>query len=204
MTFALIPACGKSTRMGRPKLALPLGDQSVLELVVRALREAGVDRILVVVGPHVPELVPLAEAARAHVLLLTDETPDMRATVEAGLRWVEEQWHPEADDAWLLVPGDHPTLEAGVVRQLLKAHAQHPSYSIVIPTNQGKRGHPTLIAWRHVQGIRQRSPGEGLNVYLRYHAVHTLELALDDEAIVSDMDTPEDYQRLQHRQRREV
>jgi CTP:molybdopterin cytidylyltransferase MocA len=55
-----------------------------------------------------------------------------------------------------------------------------------------------------VQGIRQRSPGEGLNVYLRYHAVHTLELALDDEAIVSDMDTPEDYQRLQHRQRREV
>jgi len=26
MNFAVVPACGQSTRMGRPKLALPLGE----------------------------------------------------------------------------------------------------------------------------------------------------------------------------------
>src|SRR5207237_3552168 len=55
--LALIPAAGKSTRMGRPKLALPLGGRTVLEHVVAALRDAGVEHVLVVVGPHVPELV---------------------------------------------------------------------------------------------------------------------------------------------------
>src|SRR5262245_57591678 len=79
-TLALIPAGGKSTRMGRPKLALPLGSHSVLELVIGALRLARIETILVVVGPHVHELVPLARAAGAEVLLLTEETADMRAT----------------------------------------------------------------------------------------------------------------------------
>ena len=40
MIFALIPAAGKSTRMGRPKLALPLGEKTVLEHVIAALRQA--------------------------------------------------------------------------------------------------------------------------------------------------------------------
>src|SRR5262249_42126737 len=119
-TFALIPAAGKSTRMGRPKLALPLGKRSVLEGVIGALHEAGVERILVVVGPHVSELVPLAEAAGAAVLRLAEETKDMRATVEHGWRWIEEHWRPSEEDYWLLVPADHPALDAAVVRHLLQ------------------------------------------------------------------------------------
>ncbi len=199
MIGALIPAGGQSTRMGRPKLALQLGGRSVLERVVGALREAGVEQILVVVGPHVPELMPLAEAAGAHVLLLPSATPDMRTTVEKGLHWIEEHWRPQADDAWLLVPADHPTLESQVVRQLLQAHVQHPEYSILIPTYQGKRGHPTLVGWRHVEGIRNLAVDQGLNTYLRGHAQETLEVAVDDPEILSDLDTPADFERLRRR-----
>ena len=35
MIFAVIPAAGKSTRMGRPKLALPLEGDTVLGAVIR-------------------------------------------------------------------------------------------------------------------------------------------------------------------------
>src|SRR5205823_5578166 len=123
MTFAVIPAAGKSARMGRPKLALPLGGRTVLERVVASLREAGVEHVLVVIGPHVPQLAALAERAGAHVLQLAEETPDMRATVEAGLRWLEERFHPAPDDRWLLVPADHPTLNPLLVRLLLRERA---------------------------------------------------------------------------------
>src|SRR5262245_14721935 len=118
MIFGLIPAAGHSRRMGRVKLALPLGSRSVLGHVVTSLKQARVAEVLVVVGPHVPELVPLAESAGAHVLLLAEETPHMRATVERGLQWLQDRLHPKVDDAWLLVPGDHPTLEVGVVQAL--------------------------------------------------------------------------------------
>jgi CTP:molybdopterin cytidylyltransferase MocA len=183
--------------MGRPKLALPLGGGTVLGHVVAALRGGGAGPVLVVVGPHVPELAPLAEAAGASACLLAEETADMRATVEAGLRWLEEKFNPRPEDDWLLAPGDHPTLESGVVRQLLQVRAAHPGASIFIPTFGGRRGHPALIAWRHVAGIRSLPSGQGLNAYLRRPAAETVELPVATASVLCDLDTPEDYERLQ-------
>jgi molybdenum cofactor cytidylyltransferase len=196
MIMALIPAAGKSSRMGRPKLTLPLGDRSILEHVLEALRRAGIEHILVVAGPHVPELVSLAETAGAHALLLAEETPDMRATVECGLNWLEGHCHPRGDDQWLLIPADHPALDEAVVRQLLHARQLRADCSIVIPTFQGQRGHPALIDWKHSSGIRTFPEGMGLNAYLRRHASETLELPVDVPGILVNLDTPEDYERL--------
>jgi molybdenum cofactor cytidylyltransferase len=196
MIFAVIPAAGHSVRMGRPKLTLPLGDRTVLERVVGSLRAADVEHVLVVIGPHVTQLAPLAEGAGAHVLLLPEQTPEMRATVEAGLRWLEERFHPRPDDAWLLVPADHPTLDPLLVRMLIWERAETPGASIVVPTYNGRRGHPTLIDWKHVAGMRALPPGEGLNVYLRRHTNETREVPVESSDVLCDLDTPDDYEHL--------
>ena len=194
--FALIPAAGHSTRMGRPKLALPFGGSTVLECVIAALRTGGVERILVVCGPRAPELVPLALNGGAQVLVLTEPTPDMRATIEHGLAWAEHEWRPSPEDAFLLVPADHPTIDSEVVRRLTETGLASRSRSIAIPTYQGKRGHPTLIAWKHVSGIRSLPPDVGLNRYLRGHAAETVELLVESDSVLIDLDTPEDYELL--------
>jgi molybdenum cofactor cytidylyltransferase len=171
----------------------------VLEHTVGAFRRAGVGHVLVVVGPHVPELVPPAEAAGAHVCRLPQETADMRSTVEQGLRWLEEHFRPGAEDAWLLAPADHPTLSADVVRQLLQARADHPERSVFVPTWEGRRGHPALIGWKHVAGIRAHPAGEGLNTYLRRCAAEVLEVPAASADVLCDLDTPADYERLRRR-----
>jgi molybdenum cofactor cytidylyltransferase len=199
MIYALIPAAGKSVRMGQPKLALRLGGQTVLEHVIDALRQGGVDHVLVVVGPHVSELAPVAEKAGAEVLLMPQETHDMRATVERGLCRLEERYHPNSLDYWLLIPGDHPTLDPAVVRRLIQEQEKNPRYSIFIPTYRGRRGHPALIGWKHIAAIRQISAGQGLNVYLRQQDRETLEVPVGTAEALFDLDTPEDYKRLQKR-----
>ena len=82
----VIPAAGLSKRMGRPKLGLPWGGSTVLERVIASVRAGGIEHILVVLGPASGGLRHLAERAGASVLLLDQETPDMRTTVLAGLR----------------------------------------------------------------------------------------------------------------------
>ncbi len=196
MIFAVVAAAGRGSRMGRPKLSLPLGGRTVLEHVVAALRQGGVDEVLAVVGPHDPALAPAAEAAGASVLTLAEPTPDMRTTVELGLRWLESRFHPRPDDAWLLVPADHPALDADVVRRLCEAYAAQPSRSIVVPVHGGRRGHPTLIAWRHVAGVLAHPGGKGINDYLRSQQEQILELPAPSAAVLWDLDTPEDYERL--------
>jgi molybdenum cofactor cytidylyltransferase len=195
-TFGLIPAAGKSARMGQPKLLLPLGPRTVLEHVVAAVRAGGVADVLVVVAPESTELAVTAERSGAHVLRLAKATDDMRATCVCGLDWIEAHWMPHPGDGWLLLPADHPTSRPQIVRALLDAATQHPKHSIIVPVWQGRRGHPVWLSWRHVDAIRTRPAGQGLNAFVREWTAETLELAWDDAEILRDLDTPEDYRRL--------
>jgi molybdenum cofactor cytidylyltransferase len=197
-TFALIPAAGKSRRMGRSKLSLPLweGGGTVLEAVIAAVRAAGVDEILVVLGPDSQDLAALAAKVAASVLVLAADTPDMRATVEQGLQCLEQRHRPQPDDGWLLLPADHPCVEPDLIRQLLMARLQQPDRSIIVPTYHGQRGHPVWIGWRHVSAIRGFAPKTGLNTFLRQQADVTLELEVQHPSVLWDLDTPEDYERL--------
>jgi molybdenum cofactor cytidylyltransferase len=196
MRFAVLPAAGKSSRMGRPKLALPLGERTLLEHVIAALRRAEVEHVLVVLGPHLRELAMLAVNAGASVHQLTEETAGMRATVEQGLLWLEQRFSPRPDEAWLLVPADLPALVPEVVAALEEARKSHPNYSLFLPTYRGRRGHPLALAWHHVTGIRAHPAGEGLNGYVRGHDAELLEVPVESEFILRDIDTPSDYERL--------
>lgn len=184
--------------MGQPKLLLPLGDSTVLERVVSAFRSAGVGHVLVVIGPHVSELVPIARDAGAIPILLDEPTPDMRATIEAGLAWAERKWKPAPTDGWFLSPADHPTLSAGVIRQLIEEWSNHDA-SILVATHRAQRGHPTLIEWQHVAPIRTMPSNWGPNTYLRQQKGSLREVEIDDPGILTDLDTPEDYQALTNR-----
>ena len=199
MIRALIPAAGHSARMGRPKLALPLGGRTVLERVIDALREAEIESILVVTAPHSAGLAPMAESAGATVLRLPQSTPDMRATIEAGLHCLEQTLRPTMNDAILLVPADHPALDADVIRSLRSEWLKHPECSIAVPTHAGARGHPAIIGWRHVPGIRAFDKDRGLNAYLRQFAAETLEVPVDSPDVLVDLDTRQDYERLRKR-----
>lgn len=199
MIHALIPAGGQSTRMGQPKLLLPLGGYTVIEHLVTRLRDAGLERILVVAPPDLPKVGELAEAAGGTAFILPQPTAGMRETVEAGLAWIEYHWRPAQENAWLLQPGDHPFLRREVIRALQDAWQAHPERKIFVPTCNGPRGHPTLIGWSHVVGIRAFPAGQGLNAYLRSHAEATLEVPVEHEEILWNLDTPADYERLRNK-----
>jgi molybdenum cofactor cytidylyltransferase len=195
-TFGLIPAAGKSVRMGMPKLMLPLGGTTILERVVRAIRTGGVEDVVVVIGPGNNELRAAGEAAGAHVLALEADTGSMRETCLQGLAWLESRFGPREDDGWLLLPADHPTVGPDIVRALLAAAAEHPERSIIVPVHQERRGHPVWLRWHSLSAIRAIPPDQGLNAFIRSHADQMLQLPWTDPAILLDLDTPEDYHRL--------
>lgn len=182
--------------MGQPKLSLPVAGRTVLEWVIAAFQQAQVTEILVILAPHTAALAALADRCGAKTLLLPAATPDMRATIQAGLDYLEQQYHPAATDRWFLLPADHPTLDAALVRSLLQAAAAEPAATILLPTFQGRRGHPVLLRWSHVPAIRQWPLQQGLNSYLRQKWEETYELPVSSAAILWDLDTPDDYERL--------
>jgi molybdenum cofactor cytidylyltransferase len=195
-TFGLIPAAGKSSRMGQPKLLLPLAGQSILEHVVSSVRAGGVAEVLVIVAPGDRVLREMAERSGAHVLQLAEDTPHMRQTCQQGLDWLEARFHPRADDGWLLLPADHPTCGPELVRAVLDAALAQRDRSIFLPVFQGKRGHPVWLRWELIAALRALPAEQGLNTLIRDNADRTLELPWASDEILRDLDTPEDYRQL--------
>jgi molybdenum cofactor cytidylyltransferase len=193
MIAAVVPAAGRSSRMGRPKLALPVGGRPMLERVIAALLEGGASPVVVVTGLHDPSLAPLARAAGADVCELAAATPDMRTTVEHGLRWLEERYRPRPEDAFLLTPADMPFLDKHTVRSLCDKWQSRGAASILLPTYGGRRGHPALIAWRHVEPINALPADIGVDVYLRKWTDEVGDVIIQSEAEMTDVDTAEDY-----------
>jgi molybdenum cofactor cytidylyltransferase len=197
MIAAIVPAAGRSERMGRPKLILPIGGQSVIARVASALRAGGADPVVVVVPPADVAGAPAlaAEAARAGACVVVAEPPppDMRASVERGLDHLA-RIAPSPPATFLLAPGDSPGITGELVARIAARAYAEPD-AIVIPQAQGRRGHPIALPWSLAAEIRGLPHDVGINTLVARHAARVVTLDVADPAALADLDTPDDYRR---------
>ncbi|TAK92798.1 MAG: nucleotidyltransferase family protein [Verrucomicrobia bacterium] len=190
MICAVVLAAGRSERMGTQKLLLPLGGKPVIARIVDELRQSSHDRIVVVVGRD-GEKVRHALAGRDVTFATNpDFNGDMLSSIRCGLRATL----PDCEAA-LIVLGDQPNLTAQLVEKLTRAFADMPG-KIIVPANGGHRGHPLLIPTRLAAELLTGYEKTGLRGLLDAHAAEVCRIEVADSALLEDMDTPEDYQRL--------
>ncbi len=196
-SFAVVPAAGRSSRMGRHKLLLPWGNATVIESVLSRWQQSQVDRIVVVVRQNDLELIRICRQAGAEVVVPSRDPEQMKTSVQIALRHIEQQYAPCDSDAWLLAPADMPELSANVADRLLQVYSDCPA-AILAPTYNDRRGHPVLFSWRVQREVHQLSAGEGVDSVLRRNEVY--ELQCPSIEIHQDLDTPADYDKACSRQ----
>jgi CTP:molybdopterin cytidylyltransferase MocA len=196
MIAALVPAAGRSARMGRPKLLLRFGAETLIHRVVTALREGGADRVIVVAPPaDVPEGPPVAAAARragAEVVVPPARPADMRCSVELGMARLASAHQPVLV---AIAPGDTPAITPELVRRLLDTAVSQPG-RLVVPCFGAKRGHPLVLPWDLATEIPDLPMGTGINALLRRHADRIVTVEVDDASVAADLNTPEDLERF--------
>ena len=185
---ALVPAAGMSTRMGSPKQLLPFGGKTVLQTVVDTLLDANLDGILVVLG-HRADAVRESLAERPVLFHLNpDYRKGMFSSILCGLSVLGK-----SADAALIALGDQPNVRARVVRKVATAYRKG-DWGIVVPVCRGKRGHPALVDLdRYLSEIRSLTGEDGLKPVMRGHPDDTLEVEVEDDGVLRDIDTPEEY-----------
>lgn len=191
--FAIVPAAGHSRRMGQPKLLLPFGRTTVIERVLAAWLGSGVSEVVTVVRQNDTELGAVCRAAGATVVVPVVDPPDMKASILAGLDFLQEHRQPSPLDCWLAAPADAPRMRTAVIDQLLRAFAG-AGQGILVPTFRGRRGHPVLLPWALAAAVSALDTRQGINALLDQHQVTELELG--DGTVLDDLDTPGDYRRL--------
>lgn len=191
---AVILAAGLSSRMGSSKPLLTLGDRSLLGHCRVLFAGCGVTDLLAVVGHRAEEV----GAECVSLGLSAVENPDYRSGMFSSVRRAVSAL-PAGIEAFFMLPVDIPLVRPATVRSLLEAFAAGGN-AVLFPTFTGRRGHPPLIPAGLIPPILAHDGDGGLELLLgRYPG---REIAVWDEGILLDADTPEDLQRLRERQGR--
>ena len=193
--YAIIPAAGKSERMGRSKLMLPWPtpaqpDGLLIDSVLRAWTSSCVTRIVVVVRA---DDEPLAAACRRWpVTLLQPEKPpiDMKASVQLAVSFLNDVYQPGATSRCFVAPADLPALTHEIIDCL--AATPFDSERIVVPSFGSRQGHPALLPWTMMSEVLTLADDQGIDQIVKRHDKTTISFPAAN--LVDDIDTPDEYE----------
>lgn len=190
MITAIILAAGKSERIGRPKPLLPTADGTpFLAAILETMTGTAVDEVRVVVGHEAEQVIDLGGLVR-HVIVHNREFErGMLSSVQAGIRAL-----PPGTTAFLVWPVDQPLVRADTVDRIIDAWKRRHAL-VVVPTRQGKRGHPTLFSAKLSAELLRAPEDEGARAVVHAHEKSLVEVEVDDPGILTDIDTPQEYRK---------
>lgn len=188
MIAAIVLAAGQSRRMGQNKLLLPYGAATVIETIVDEIAACPQVRDLVVVTGHERERIEAQLSPRRVRCVFNPDyaRADMLVSIQTGLRALTS-----SVDAALIVLGDQPRLRRDIVQRVIEA--AEPD-RLIIPSFKMKRGHPILIPRAMWPAILALPPQAMLRDLIHAHAEHIRYVIVDDDSVLRDIDTPDDYQ----------
>jgi len=205
----LVLSAGYSSRMGRFKPLLPIGDLTAIERVIETLKKSDIENILVVTGHNKELLEPILERNRVNYVYNEEYSEGMFSSIKAGIRWYcpqaaevsehESRSNENKDtdniECFLLMLVDSPLIPSEVIKLIVEKHKEVPE-SFIVPCYRGKKGHPLLIPAIVTNEILSYEGEGGLKAITNRYEDKLIKIEVKNEAVVLDMDTPESYLEL--------
>lgn len=183
---AIIPAAGRSRRMGHDKQLIDIGGKPMLGHVVETLLGAGVAQVVVVTRRTIADQLGLHATPHVVVAFNEDESTEMIDSVRIGLNAIEN-----VPTGILVCPGDLPRLTIGDANACIDTFAKQPD-RIIIANCHGRRGHPLIIPYSLLPFIHSAACDEGLHRLRLAHADLVQAVECMSDGVLHDADTPGD------------
>lgn len=188
--WAIILAAGASTRMKRQKLLLPYNGRTIIQTVVENAAQSVNSNILVVLGSHREQIQEQIVNYQVKFCVNENYLDGMLSSAICGFRAL-----PASANAALIFLGDQPQIPSEVAGLVIETWLQSKK-GIVMPTFNGKRGHPVLIETQYKTEIEKLDPNKGLRTLSEKFKDDVIEVECDVAEILRDIDTPEEYEEI--------
>ncbi|MBC8161274.1 MAG: nucleotidyltransferase family protein [Roseiflexaceae bacterium] len=188
---AIILAAGASSRMGQPKQLLDWGGQPLVRAVASVALSARLDSVVVVVGAAGQRVAATLDGLPVRVVLNAAYATGQASSLHAGIAAL-----PAEIEAALVLLGDQPFVGVQIIDALVQAWRES-SAQIVAPSFGGQRGNPVLFDQRVFQELREVQGDQGARAIIQANQERVLLLPFAQLRPLEDIDTPEDYQRIQ-------
>lgn len=184
---AVVLMAGQSSRMGdENKLLLKLGEQTIASHCLSNLKQAGIEKILVVTGYQSGALHREIEDYGVESIHNDRYHEGMGTSIALAFG------QPTVSDwkAALVVLGDMPLIEVSTLERLQSESLAHPN-QIIVPTINQRRGQPVIFPSSFFDGLQQCKGDVGGKWILQTHQNRVHNVDVFDQGVLLDIDSPE-------------
>ncbi len=191
----LLLAAGSSRRMGKEnKLLTDVDGTAMVTRVAKQITASQAEGLMVVTG-HEKDQVELALKNYATGFVHNPDFADgLSTSLKTGLRAL-----PDNIDGAIVCLGDMPLVKAEHIDQLIRAFDPVEGRSICVPVHGRKRGNPVVWSKRFITEILSVTGDIGARHLLEEHADQVIEVAIEQDGVLFDIDTPDRLVELKKR-----
>lgn len=190
---SIILAAGASRRLGTPKQLVSYRGEALLTHTLRAVREAGGDPILVVLGANSGLISSTLDLSDVQTVLNPLWQQGIATSIRAGMKALLRE-EPLARAVMLLVC-DQPSVSATHLKLLIDTHTASASELIVASQYAGVAGIPAIFPASQFSRLQSLTGDTGARQILRAPNGPMLTIALEGGEM--DIDEPEDLKSLE-------
>jgi molybdenum cofactor cytidylyltransferase len=183
---AVVLAAGSSRRMGRNKLLLDLGGQSVLRTAARAAVDAGLQPVTVVLGHEAERVAAELAGLPCRTVVNPDHLRGVATSLHAGVKSL-----PPESSALVVVLGDMPFVTAAMIRSLVERY-QATGARVVVSRYGDVEAPPTLFDRSVFPELLSVGGDRCARVVARRHESEGAVMAWPAGAL-RDLDVADDY-----------
>ncbi len=187
---AILIAAGKSTRMGCPKALMTWHEETLLSYQIKSLIEAGVNKVVVVLGHNSDQLKPyVIETDNVRCVVNEQYSLGKITSIKAGLKSIDNE-----TEAILILAVDQPRTPA-IISEIIASHRSMNAL-ITSPRYDGHGGHPLIFSVRLKKNLEEiTEENQGVREIFQFHLGKINHVAIDSPMISLDMNTTEVYNR---------
>lgn len=190
----MLLAAGRGTRLGgRPKCLLKLDGVPLILRLLAALRDGGVDEVVVVLGHYADRIAPLLEGLTITVVHNPDPDVGPVSSQRLGLAALVG-----AHDAVVVALADQPMIEAADIAALIDAWVARPAGAQVVHPRVGAdRGNPVIVSAAVRSQVLAAPPDVGCRQWQAAHPAAVAPYITANRHYLVDVDTPADLARVE-------
>jgi molybdenum cofactor cytidylyltransferase len=190
MLTAVILAAGESKRMGSPKALLPYHDRTFLQHLLDITVHPKIGKQTIVLGAGSEEIIERTGIDRAMTVVNPDWANGQLSSIQAAIRSLEL----DSTDGVLLCLVDQPLITSALVNEILDAFYR-TGKSIVLPTYEGRRGHPVIFSSKLFAELLAAPLETGARAVVWKHPKEVEEVPTEEEGAVLNLNDPATFLR---------
>jgi len=187
---AIVLAAGRSSRMPANKLLTLLDGKPVVRRTVEAVCASQAEPVIVVTGHAADRIRDTVAELSVTITENVRFTDGLSTSLISGVNSL-----PDGIDGFVVALGDMPFVPPTVIDAMIAAFEEPAAGRIVVPVYGGRRGNPVLWPMPLRDEFYRLSGDRGARQLMALHADLVYELEVGTDAILTDLDTPDDFPR---------